>query len=130
MLDEHDLVERIETRFDNAVLGDTRFEAVFADYKDFGGVKFPTHIVQREGGYPVLDFAITEVKPNVAAAIEVPASVSQAPAPVPRPMTADLLSDGVWNLHLDGRDCSVLVETISRWWRPMTARRSPSRPST
>ena len=31
-----------------------------------GGVKFPTRIVQREGGYPVLDVTITDVKPNAA----------------------------------------------------------------
>ena len=37
---------------DNPVLGDTQFEAVYTDYKDFGGVKFPMHIVQRQGGYP------------------------------------------------------------------------------
>jgi glyoxylase-like metal-dependent hydrolase (beta-lactamase superfamily II) len=110
MIDEQGLVERIETRFDNAVLGDTRFEAIFTEYKDFGGVKFPTRIVQREGGYPVLDLMIAEVKPNIAASIEVPASIRQAPAAAPRPMTADLLSEGVWNLHLDGRDCAVLVE--------------------
>ena len=85
VLDEQGLVERIETRFDNAVLGDTLFEAVLTDYKDFGGVKFPTRIVQREGGYPVLDLAIADVRPNIAASIEVPASMRQAPPSAPPP---------------------------------------------
>ncbi len=110
VLDEQGLVERIETRFDNAVLGDTLFEAILTEYKDFGGVKFPTRIVQREGGYPVLDLAIADVRPNIAASIEVPASVRQAPPSAPPPMTAERISDGVWNLHLDGRDRAVLVE--------------------
>jgi glyoxylase-like metal-dependent hydrolase (beta-lactamase superfamily II) len=110
VLDEQGLVERIDTRFDNPVLGDTRFEAVFTDYKDFDGVRFPTRIVQRNGGYPVLDLTIAEVKPNVAATIEVPASLRQKPAPSPPAMKAELLSDGVWNLHLDARDRAVLVE--------------------
>jgi len=110
MLDEQGLVERIETRFDNAVLGDTLFEAVFTEYKDFGGVKFPTRIVQREGGYAVLTLTIADVKPNVTASIEVPARIRQAPAPAPPAMKAELLSDGVWNLHVDGRDRAVVVE--------------------
>src|SRR5438876_7574898 len=78
LLNEQNLVERIETWVDNPVLGDMLVEAVFSDYKDFGGVKFPTHILQREGGYPVLDLTITDVKPNAAAAIEVPANIRQA----------------------------------------------------
>src|SRR3989441_1576396 len=82
LLNEQNLVERIVTWLDNPVLGDTAFEAVFRDYKDFGGVKFPTHIVQREGGYPVLDVTITSVKPNVAAAFDVPASIRQTASPV------------------------------------------------
>ncbi len=110
VLDEQDLVERIETRFDNAVLGDTLFEAVFTEYKDFGGVKFPTRIVQREGGYPVLDLAIADVKPNIATSIDVPANIRQAPASAPPAVKAEPISDGVWNLHLDGRDRAVLVE--------------------
>ena len=46
------MVERVETWIDNPMLGDTLFEATYTDYKDFGGVKFPTHIVQKQGGYP------------------------------------------------------------------------------
>ena len=37
-----------------------------ADYKDFGGVKFPMKIVQRQGGYPILDLTVSDVKPNAA----------------------------------------------------------------
>jgi hypothetical protein len=46
---------RVETSIDNPVLGDMQFEALYSDYKDFGGVKFPMHIVQRQGGFPILD---------------------------------------------------------------------------
>ncbi len=65
-LNSDNLVERVETKIDNNVLGDMPFETAFSDYKDFGGVKFPTHIVQKQGGYPVLDLTITDVKPNAA----------------------------------------------------------------
>ena len=51
-INEQNMVERVETWIDNPVLGDMPFEAVYSDYKDFGGVKFPMHIVQRQGGFP------------------------------------------------------------------------------
>src|SRR5438874_8934763 len=41
------LVEWVQLWFANPVLGDTTFEASFSGYKDFGGVKFPTRIIQR-----------------------------------------------------------------------------------
>ena len=110
MLNEQNLVEQIATRFDNPVLGDTVFEAVFRDYKDFSGVKFPTHILQRSGGYPVLDLTITDVKPNVAVSIEVPPNIKQATPPRPQAIKSEILSDGVWNLWLDARDRAVLIE--------------------
>ena len=40
------------------------FEAIYSDYKDFGGVKFPMKIVQKQGGYPIFDLNVTDVKPN------------------------------------------------------------------
>jgi glyoxylase-like metal-dependent hydrolase (beta-lactamase superfamily II) len=110
VLNEQNLVEQIATRFDNPVLGDTLFEAVFGDYKDFGGVKFPTHILQRSGGYPVLDLTITSVKPNVALSIDVPPNIRQAQPPTPQAIKSEVLSDGVWNLWLDARDRAVVVE--------------------
>ena len=53
-INDQNLVERVETWIDNALLGDMLFEARYSDYKDFGGVKFPMHIVQTQGGYPDL----------------------------------------------------------------------------
>ena len=35
----------------NPVLGDMLVETTYTDYKDFGGVKFPRHIVQKQGGW-------------------------------------------------------------------------------
>ena len=56
--DQH-LVERVETWIDNPFLGDMLFEAVYSDYKDVGGAKFPMHIVQRQGGYPIFDLNVS-----------------------------------------------------------------------
>ena len=117
LLNDQNLVERIETWVDNPVLGDMMIEAVFSEYKDFGGVKFPTRILQREGGYPVLDLTITEVKPNAAAAIEVPANIRQARPPAPAVLEPEKLSDGVWivpggakSIAVEFRDHIVVVD--------------------
>lgn len=108
VLNHQHLVERVETWFDSPVLGDTKFEVVYGDYKDHGGVKFPSRIIQREGGYPVLDVVVTDVRPNVASTIEVPASIRQAvPAAAP-PLQAEKLAEGVW--FVPGGAKSVFVE--------------------
>ena len=107
LLNEQSLVEMITTRFDNPVLGDIAFEAVFRDYKDFNGVKFPARIVQRSGGYPVLDVIITDVKQNIPAAFDVPASIRQAAAPAEQPIVPEKLSDGVWGLPGGARSVAI-----------------------
>jgi len=88
--------------------GKMRFEAVIGEQNDFGGVKFPTHIVQRNGGYPVLDLTVTDVKPNAPVRIDVPANIRQAAAPGPVTLQAERLSDGVW--IVPGAAKSIAVE--------------------
>jgi glyoxylase-like metal-dependent hydrolase (beta-lactamase superfamily II) len=105
-LNDQNLVERIETWLDNPFLGDVMFEAVFMNYKDFGGVKFPTHILQREAGYPVLDVTITDVKPNATVNIQVPANIAQVRPAAAAPAEPMKVSDGIW--HFAGG--SVIVE--------------------
>jgi hypothetical protein len=50
-INDQNMVEKVETLIDNPMLGDTPFEMSYTDYKDFGGVKFPTRIVQKQGGF-------------------------------------------------------------------------------
>ena len=109
------LIEKMETKIDNNMLGDIPFETALSDYKDFGGVKFPTHIVQKQGGYPVLDLTVTEVKPNeganIANASAPPAASGVQAAP------SEKLADGVYlilggyaALAVDFKDYIVIVE--------------------
>jgi glyoxylase-like metal-dependent hydrolase (beta-lactamase superfamily II) len=107
--DQH-LVERIWTRVANPVLGDMTVEATFSNYKDYAGVKFPTRIVQQQGGHPTLDVTVADVRPNGAATIAVPAAAPRAPA-APSPVTTELdkIADGVYFLT-GGAPWSVLVE--------------------
>ena len=45
-INQQDLVEHVQTRIDGGFTGDTLIEGTYSGYKDFGGVKFPMHIVQ------------------------------------------------------------------------------------
>jgi hypothetical protein len=107
-LDSKSIVTKIETWVGNPVVGDMPVETSFSDYKDFSGVKFPIHIVQKQGGSMTLDLNVTSVEPNVPnAALQVPDVVLHATI---RPETArsEKIADGVWFLH-GGHD-SVLIE--------------------
>ncbi len=57
-------VEKVETRIDNNVLGDIVWSAEYSDWKDFGGVKFPTHIVQHQGVPEFFGLNVSDVKVN------------------------------------------------------------------
>jgi glyoxylase-like metal-dependent hydrolase (beta-lactamase superfamily II) len=91
-LNSQGLVERVETKIDNTVLGDVAYEASFENYQDFHGIKFPTHIVQKQAGTPVLELTITDVKANVPVNIQADAS-AEAPQP---PLKSEQLGDGVY----------------------------------
>jgi hypothetical protein len=69
-INAQNLLEHVETLMGVAFTGDTLMEGNYSAYKDFGGVKFPLHIVMKEGGYPTLDLTVAEVKPNGAPALE------------------------------------------------------------
>src|SRR5262245_14690613 len=102
------LVEKVEARLDNAVLGDMIVETTYSDYRDFGGFKFPAKIVQKQGGHPVSDLAVTEAKAGAALDLTVPDTVRQATPPALQ-VTSEKLADGVWYLA-GGTHHSVAVE--------------------
>ena len=80
-VDERNLIVRVETMIDHPVLGDMPFEALYSDYKDVGGgVQFPMHIVQRQGGHPIFDLRLGEVKVNTPVNTEAPQGRGGAPA--------------------------------------------------
>ena len=110
-------VTRVQTWIDNPVLGDTEVLFTYSDYKDFGGVRFPSRIQRVQGGHPVLDLTVSNVTANPAAAnITAPADANAAPAPVA--VTVEKLADGVYYLKggthhsvaIDQKDHIVVVE--------------------
>lgn len=101
-------VTRVLTSIDNPVLGDTPVETTFSDYRDFGGVMFPGHIVRVQGGHAVLDLTVSAVKANPAVDLPVPESVKTATVP-PVVVTVEKLAEGVHYLK-GGSHHSVAIE--------------------
>jgi len=110
VINEQGLVESVETRLANNVLGDVAVSTSFSGYKDYGGVTFPSHIVQTQAGQPTLDLNVGDVQPNSAAARALSAPTTPPPAPPAAAKTEpQKIADGVWFLD-GGAPMSVLVE--------------------
>lgn len=122
MFNDQNQLEHVQTWVANPVLGDMLYEIRYTDYKDFGGVRFPTNIHGHTGavGYEFtrgfwnldpnsLQINVASVQPNVsAAALPVPDAVRQATIPPVR-VESQKLADGIW-LISGGSHNSVAVE--------------------
>ena len=109
------LVARVDTWVPNPTLGDTLIRTDYTAYKDFGGVKVPTHVVQAQGGYPVLDVTLGDAKPNAAVTLQAPMGGPQAAR-----VESETFADGVWYLRgtpdpnsqlVEFKDFTVIVES-------------------
>jgi glyoxylase-like metal-dependent hydrolase (beta-lactamase superfamily II) len=99
-LNDQNIVERAEYLTTNSVVGDVPVELTYSDYAKFGDIQFPKHIVEKQDGYPTLDLTITDVQPNAAVSLPVPANVASAPAPPATPnVTIDKVADGLWSVN-------------------------------
>jgi glyoxylase-like metal-dependent hydrolase (beta-lactamase superfamily II) len=106
-LNDQHLVERIDRWWGHSVLGDALMEAAFSDYKDFGGVKFPARIQQRQGGYPLLDLTVADVRVNPAVQLDVPANIRNAPVPTSLIGTPEKVAEGVWVLPTYAKSVAI-----------------------
>jgi glyoxylase-like metal-dependent hydrolase (beta-lactamase superfamily II) len=119
-INDQNLVERVETSIDNAFFGDMPFEAIYSSYKDIGGAQFPMHIVQKQGGYPIFDLNLTDVKANAAVDIQ-PAQGRGGAPPAAAPAggaQSEPLGDGVYlitggyvAIAIDMKDHITILET-------------------
>jgi len=120
-VNEKNQVERVETWIDHPVMGDMLFEAIYTDYKDAGGAQFPMHIVQRQGGHPIFDLTVSDVKINTAVTTQAPQGRGGAPAAAAAANPAaqsEKLGDGVYLITggysviaIDFKDYIALVES-------------------
>jgi glyoxylase-like metal-dependent hydrolase (beta-lactamase superfamily II) len=120
-VNDRNQVERVETWIDHPVMGDMLFEAAYTDYKDVGGVQFPMHIVQRQGGHPIFDLTLGDVKINMPVNTQAPQGRGGAPAaaaPANPPAQSEMLGNGVYLITggytviaIDFKDYIALVES-------------------
>ena len=109
------LIDRVESRVPDAVLGEVALVTTFSDYRSVGGVKFPSRIRQTQAGHPVLDVVVMEFQRDVPADIALPDAVRNAGERV----TTEQVADGVWfiaggthnSVAIEMEDHIVLVES-------------------
>jgi hypothetical protein len=80
-LDDRKLVEHVEVMVDNPVLGDMKLEADYENYKDpdLSDIPFPFHIVQKLGGFPILDVTVRNARMyNPYVVVPIPDNVERA----------------------------------------------------
>ena len=102
---KRNLLRGVEANVANTVFGDMRVVTLYSNYKDFGGVKFPTKITRISEGFPSLDLTVTSVKPNVSADITVPDGLR----PVRHRVKVDQVADGIFYLT-GGSHHSIAIE--------------------
>jgi hypothetical protein len=90
-------VEKVQTWIDQSIVGDMLVETTYSGYRDFGGVQFPSRIVQNQDGFPALDLTVTAVTLNPAVEIAVPDNVRSFQPPAVT-VTSTKLGDGVFYL--------------------------------
>ncbi len=127
-INDQNMVERVSTLIDNPFLGDMPFFATYTNYKDFGGTKFPTKIIVEQGGWPIWDLDVSDVKPNAAVNIQAPPPPA-TPAPAGPPpgtvATSVKVDEGIWRLYaqpyaslvLDFKDYLVVLEAPQQEFR-------------
>ncbi len=121
---DQNMLELVQTWVANPVYGDMLYELRYTNYKDYGGVKFPTtlHIHQGDPRLSVahnsMEITVNSVQPNVTVpAMTVPDAVQRAAAPRER-AESQKLADGVWliaggshnSLAVDFRDYVAVIE--------------------
>ena len=111
-------IERVQATLPNDVFGDMSVVTTYSGYRDFGGIQFPSRIVQTQGGHPTLDLTVTAVTPNLFVDITVPDQVRNAGSPAPPTAMSQKIAEGLFwitggshhSLAADMGDHVVVVE--------------------
>jgi glyoxylase-like metal-dependent hydrolase (beta-lactamase superfamily II) len=113
-VNDQNMIERVETWLEHPVLGDIPVEVTYTDYRDFGGLKVPTRIVQKRAGLQTFDATITNATANpanIAELLQPPPAAGRAGAPgaapqggrggqpaAPPAVASEKLADGVYRI--------------------------------
>jgi glyoxylase-like metal-dependent hydrolase (beta-lactamase superfamily II) len=101
-------VESVTTWIDHPIVGDMAVVTRYTAYKDFGGVMFPSHILQTQDGFPSLDLSISAVTANPAFTLDVPENVRTFTPPAVK-VDSMKMGDGVYYLT-GGTHHSLAIE--------------------
>lgn len=63
-INNQNLVTKVDTHVDHAVVGDLLVEAEYSNYQNMNGVQVPTRVVERRAGMQTSDGIITSATPN------------------------------------------------------------------
>lgn len=107
-INDQNLVTKVETKVDNAVVGDLLVEFEYSGYRSLNGVQVPSKIVQKQAGLVSFEADITAATPNPANLAELltapppPAGAPGAPAggpggPPPAPQV-EKLAEGLFKI--------------------------------
>jgi glyoxylase-like metal-dependent hydrolase (beta-lactamase superfamily II) len=113
-LDAQNLVTKVETRVDHAVVGDLLVEFEYANYQNRNGVQVPARIVQRQAGMQTFDASIdaaTPNPPNLAELLTPPAPATPPAAPpaaAAGPPPVEKLGEGAFKIG--GNYASLAVD--------------------
>ena len=119
------LITKVETRVDHAVVGDLLVEFEYSAYQNMNGVQVPTRIVQRQAGLQTLDATIDSATPNPPTLAELLAPAAcrqQHPRAAAQPSSSappvERIGDGVFkiggnytSLAVDMGDHTLVVES-------------------
>jgi len=107
-INAQNLVTKVETRVDHAVVGDLPVEFEYSNYQNMNGVQVPGRVVQRQAGMQTFDASITAATPNPAdlaqlltvppPAAGAPPAPAAAPAAPAGPPPVEKLGDGVFTI--------------------------------
>ena len=114
-VNEQGLVERVDSRLPNHVLGDSSVVTNYSGYRDFGGVQFPARMRQTQEGASVMDIEIKEVQLNAPTDIAVPELIRV----FAERAASERAADGVWfigggshnSVVIEMRDHVILIES-------------------
>ena len=121
-ISKQNLVTKVETRVDHAVVGDLLVEFEYSAYQNMNGVQVPTRIVQRQAGLQTFEASIESATPNPPTLAELLAVPPAAGGPPPPAQSAaappvERIGDGVFkvggnytSLAVDMGDHVLVVE--------------------
>jgi glyoxylase-like metal-dependent hydrolase (beta-lactamase superfamily II) len=119
VIDAQHHVVRVQTTIDQSIVGDMRVQTEYSRYKDFGGVQFPSHVVQKEDGFLSLELSVTSVTANPKTPVTPPAEATNAPPPPAMDLKSQEVANGVFwltggthhSLAIAMRDHIIVVDT-------------------